>query len=75
MDAQSNTYVVGTYRFGSEVTFGNTTLPMVDHTGPTAWMYLAKVDSDKSWKWAKGIGTGDQSITPTRFSRLRRQRE
>ena len=65
MDAQSNTYVVGTYRFGSEVTFGNTTLPMVDHTGPTAWMYLAKVDSDKSWKWAKGIGTGDQSITPT----------
>ncbi len=65
MDAQSNTYVVGNYRFGSEVTFGNTTLPMVDHANQTAWMFLAKLDADNHWTWAKGIGTGNQSITPT----------
>ena len=65
MDAQSNTYVVGTYRFGSEVAFGSTTLPMVDSAGSTAWMYLAKLGPDNKWIWAKRIGAGAQSITPT----------
>jgi hypothetical protein len=65
MDAQSNTYVVGTYRFGSEVTFGTTTLPMVGQAGTTAWMYLAKLDPHNSWVWAQGYGTGNQAITPT----------
>ena len=65
LDAQSNTYVVGTYRFGSQVAFGSTTLPMVDSAGSTAWMYLAKLGPDNKWIWAKGIGKGVQSITPT----------
>ncbi len=64
MDAGSNTYVVGNYRFGSEVTFGTTTLPMVDQTGTTAWMYLAKLDPNNNWVWAQSIGTGQQIITP-----------
>jgi len=65
MDAGSNTYVVGNYRFGSEVTFGTTTLPMVNQAGTTAWMYLAKLDPSNNWVWAQSIGTGNQIITPT----------
>jgi hypothetical protein len=65
VDAQSNTYVVGTYRFGSKVAFGSTTLPMVDSVGSTVWMYLAKLGPDNKWIWAKRIGAGAQSITPT----------
>jgi archaellum component FlaF (FlaF/FlaG flagellin family) len=65
MDAQSNAYVVGTYKFGSDLAFGSTTLPMVDSAGSTAWMYLAKLDPANTWTWAKAIGTGNQSITPT----------
>ena len=73
MDAQSNTYVAGTYSFGSNVEFGKQAadgggplpaLPVVDHAGGTAWMFLAKLDSRNQWTWARGIGTGNQTFTP-----------
>ncbi len=72
-DAQSNTYVAGTYRFASEVEFGMQAsdgqsalpaLPVVDHAGGAAWMFLAKLDSQNKWTWAQGIGTGNQTIAP-----------
>jgi Beta-propeller repeat len=64
-DAQSNLYVVGSYRFGSVVKFGSLDpLPMVDNPN-AAWMLLAKLDSAGHALWARGLGTGQQAIVPT----------
>ncbi len=72
-DAESNTYVAGTYSFASDVEFGKQAsdgqaalpaLPVVDHAAGTAWMFLAKLDSRNRWAWAQGIGTGSQTIAP-----------
>jgi hypothetical protein len=66
IDNQSNTYLVGTYTFGSEVEFGDAgVLPIVDVTGGIVWMYLVKLDPSGKPIWKKGIGRGQQSIIPT----------
>jgi hypothetical protein len=65
MDAQSNTYVLGTYRFGSLVSFpGLAPLPMVG-APRAAWMFLAKLDSSGKGLWLRSFGTGGQAIVPT----------
>ena len=68
MDGDSNSYIAGTYRFGSEVTFANsgakvTTLPIMDQANNVAWTFLAKLGPDNLWKWARSIGAGAQSVT------------
>jgi hypothetical protein len=75
MDVEGGTYVVGTYRFGSELRFGDLpVLPILAETTGAAWTYLAKrmaavpVDAGAAgvgrWGWARSLGTGKQSITP-----------
>lgn len=75
MDGQGSAYVVGTYRFGSELRFGALpTLPILDQTRGAVWVYLAKrmaagpVDAGAAdaghWAWAQSIGAGKQAITP-----------
>jgi len=65
MDAQSNTYIAGSYRFGSVVKFDQLdALPMVD-TPNAAWMFMAKLDSGGNVLWARSLGTGHEAIAPT----------
>jgi hypothetical protein len=73
-DNSGNAYVIGTYRFGSELKFGLTApLPVIDQAiGNPTWMYLAKLDlqaakqnpDSSPWLWATSIGTGTQALTP-----------
>jgi hypothetical protein len=81
MDGQSNTYVAGTYRFGSVVTLGDLpALPMVGDT-KTVRMFVAKLgpqDPDSvadagaqgpsrvlSAVWAVPLGEAAQTIVPS----------
>jgi hypothetical protein len=63
MDSESSTYVLGTYRFGSTLSFGQTTLPMVGRTADTR-LFLAKLSSNNEWLWAKDIGSDNQTVQP-----------
>jgi hypothetical protein len=59
IDGLSNIYVVGTYTYGSSVSFVNLApLPIVDQAGGTTWLFVAKLDSAGNGLWAKAIGTG-----------------
>jgi hypothetical protein len=81
VDGQSNTYVVGTYRFGSVVTFGSLpALPMVVEPKAVR-MFVAKLgpqspsgvadagaqdaSSGLNAAWAVPFGEGTQTIVPT----------
>lgn len=81
VDGQSNTYVVGTYRFGSVVSFGNLpALPMVVEPKAVR-MFVVKLSpqspsgvadagaqdssSVPSAVWAVDFGEGTQTIVPT----------
>jgi hypothetical protein len=70
MDVESSTYIVGTYKFGSVLSFpttspdaGVTILPVVAGTSETR-MFLAKLDSNNRWAWAKDFGGEGQAIQP-----------
>jgi len=63
MDAESSTYIAGTYKFGSELRFGNATLPVLGSPADSR-MFLAKLDSNNQWVWAEAIGNDGQSIQP-----------
>jgi hypothetical protein len=74
IDNAGHAFVLGTYLFGSELTFGQLpTLPVIDQAiGSPTWMYLAKLDlqtaaqspDSKPWLWAQSIGTGKQALSP-----------
>jgi hypothetical protein len=65
MDSHSNTFVVGNYRFGSKVVFGNLeALPIIGQVGD-AWMYMAKFGPDGEAVWANEWGAPGQTIKPT----------
>jgi len=74
-DAESNTYVAGTYLFVSDLTFAlksgaTKTLPGPGTApGPggisSSRMFLAKLDSDNAWVWARSIGSDGQSVQPS----------
>ena len=68
MDAESSTYVLGTYKFGTPPVFanGDNPLPRLAEVGRPAdnRMFLAKLDSNNQWVWAKAIGNDGQSIQP-----------
>ena len=68
MDAESSTYVLGTYKFGSPPVFGST--PALPEVGGPAdnRMFLAKLDSNNRWVWVKAIGNDGQSIQPDTMS-------
>ncbi len=73
IDSASGAYVVGTYRFGSTVSFGNlASLPVVDNANEGVWMFIAKSEPDPAdatgnayrWVWSSGIGVGAETFTP-----------
>ena len=64
MDAQSNIYAMGTYRFDSEVIFGTLALPVVNDT-TSVRMFLVKLDSKGQGIWQAILGSGNQTITPS----------
>ena len=81
MDGQSNTYIVGTYRFGSVVKFGTlSALPIVSEPN-VVQMFVAKLASPGSSSvadagaqdlsgslnalWAVSLGEGQSTIVPT----------
>jgi hypothetical protein len=64
MDTESNTYVLGTYRFGSALNFGSlATLPIVGSVTDNG-LFLAKLSSKNEWLWAIRIGSDGQTIQP-----------
>ena len=73
-DTGDAAFVIGTYQYGSELKFGNTSLPVIDQAiGSPTWMYLAKLDltatqspdaGQSPWQWAVNIGSGKQALSP-----------
>jgi len=51
IDSDGNSYITGNY-FSNSITFGNTTLNNNGYSD----IFVAKLDSDGNWKWAKQIG-------------------
>jgi hypothetical protein len=74
-DAESNTYVAGTYLFGSDLKFqlksgaakALSSVGVAPGPGGAAAprMFLAKLDSDNAWLWAQSIGSDGQSVKPS----------
>jgi len=74
IDNAGHAFIIGTYKFGSELTFGQLPpLPVIDQAiGSPTWMYLAKLDlqtaaqssESKPWIWATSIGTDKQALSP-----------
>ena len=64
-DAQSNVYLLGTYRFGSNPDFGEPVpLPMLGDPGST-WAFLTKLDSAGTGKWSLPLGGEHQVVVAT----------
>lgn len=69
VDGASNVYVVGTYRWGSGISFagvaGSTLRPDEVTQLKASWTFVAKLDSKGEALWVSTLGSGSQQVSAT----------